>query len=130
MDNQDLWLTGSQYESSAALNCHGESFSSIIGLGSPIYAFAVTDVKGKNGCSLWWLTNYVVFEASPNPMCNGNTHLAHEIGHACVLTHALDSDNNLMYKACTTAGPVTSFPVFKSCLSAVRKCNLFLRYEF
>lgn len=98
---QDLWLTGSQYENAASLHCREYSFASIVGLGSPIYAFAVKDIKDANGCSLGPLTNYVVFEAGNT--CSGNTHLAHEIGHACSLPHT-DDASNLMYPNCTATG--------------------------
>jgi hypothetical protein len=103
---QDLGLIGSQYERAASLNCMEYTVPSIIGLGSPIYAFAVKDIAGRdNGCSLWFLTNYVVFETVDS--CGNNTHLAHEIGHACGLTHPLfdDSDStNLMHSKCVNPG--------------------------
>jgi hypothetical protein len=101
---EDLWLYGSQYENAASLNCRENSSASVIGLGSPIYAFAVTNVIGKNGCSLGPFSNYVVFEAGNT--CNGKTHLAHEIGHTCGLwLHAGDDDTaNLMYKSCRATG--------------------------
>ncbi len=98
---QDIWLTGSQYENAASLHCREYNLASVVGLGSPIYAFAVTKIKGKNGCSLGPLTNYVVFEAGNT--CNGNTHLAHEVGHACNLLHTSDT-TNLMYKSCRASG--------------------------
>jgi len=98
---EDLWLTGSQYENAASLHCREYSLPSVIGFGSPIYAFAVTNVIGKNGCSLGPLTNYVVFEAGN--VCAGNTHLAHEIGHACNLAHTSDT-TNLMFKGCNDPG--------------------------
>ena len=98
---EDLWLPGSQFENSASLNCREYSFASVIGIGSPIYAFVVKNVKGKNACSLGPLTNYIVFE--PGNACAGNTHLAHEVGHACNLLHTSDQ-TNLMFKACLSAG--------------------------
>lgn len=101
---QDLWLTGSQYENAESLHCREYAAASIIGLGSPIYAFAVRDIEGStNGCSLGPLTNYVVFETGDT--CVGNTHLAHEIGHACnLLLHDDDDSTNLMYPNCITPG--------------------------
>jgi hypothetical protein len=99
---QDLWLTGSQYENAASLHCREYSVASVIGLGSPIYAFAVRDIQGSsNGCSLGPLTNYVVFEAGST--CMGNTHLAHEMGHACLLLHT-DDTTNLMNPSCVVPG--------------------------
>ena len=98
---EDLWLHGTQYESSASLHCRGYSMASVAGLGSPIYAFAVRDVAGadKNGCSLGPITNYVLFEV-PEPGCPNHTHLAHEAGHACNLWWHHPNPNNLMYFSC------------------------------
>ncbi len=100
---EDLWLTGSQYEHAASLQCSEYTVPSLIGIGSPIYAFAVREVAGEdNGCSLGPLTNYVVFETEGR--CK--THLAHEIGHACNLTHPLftTDPSNLMHRKCVDPG--------------------------
>jgi hypothetical protein len=43
----------------------------------------------------------VVFEAGAQ--CGGNTHLAHEMGHACLLTHT-DDAANLMNPGCVIPG--------------------------
>ncbi|HEU4736481.1 MAG TPA: hypothetical protein VFS48_05595 [Solirubrobacterales bacterium] len=101
---QDLWLTGSRYEEAAALRCRRYTVPSILGLGSPIYAFAVKEIAGTStGCSLGPLTNYVVFEAKD--ACGGKTHLAHEMGHACNLLHPISDDpSNLMNTPCTAVG--------------------------
>lgn len=101
---QDLWLTGSQYENAESLHCREYAAASIVGIGSPIYAFAVRDIEGSsNGCSLGPLTNYVVFEVGD--VCSGNTHLAHEMGHACnLLRHDDDDATNLMYPDCVEPG--------------------------
>ncbi|WP_141498534.1 hypothetical protein [Bacillus toyonensis] len=94
---QDLWLTGTQYENSASVNCISYSFSSVIGWRSPIYAFAVKYIKGSDsnetfGCSLGPLTNYVVFRT------NIDTTLAHEVGHTCgLLLHNYNDPKNVMY---------------------------------
>jgi hypothetical protein len=98
---QDLGLPGSQYENSASLNCRDYNFASIIGIGSAIYAFAVRDIEGKNGCSLGPLANYVLFEPTSSTGCR--THLAHEIGHACNLMHTSDQ-TNLMFAGCANPG--------------------------
>lgn len=100
---QDFGLPGTQYEHSASLHCMGYSVGSVIGIASPIYAIAVRDIEGSsNGCSLGPLANYVLFEAGST--CAGNTHLAHEIGHACNLTHVDDDTTNLMTPSCVTPG--------------------------
>jgi hypothetical protein len=97
---EDIWLTGTSYEHHASLHCREYSLNSVIGLASPLYAFAVKDVIGKNGCSLWLFSNYLTFEAG-NTCANGFTHLAHEMGHACGLLHpASDDPTNLMNPDC------------------------------
>jgi hypothetical protein len=100
---QDLWLTGSQYENAASLHCIEYSLPSVIGVASPIYAFAVTDVIGsKVACSLGPLTNYVTFEVS-STSCNGNTHLAHEMGSR-LQPAAHGRQNEPMFKNCIVPG--------------------------
>jgi hypothetical protein len=99
---QDLGLPGTSYEFSSSLHCRGEAFSSVIGLASPIYAFAARDIAGSsNGCSLWLASHYIVFEAGST--CVGNTHLAHEMGHCCGLLHT-DDPTNLMNPDCVNPG--------------------------
>lgn len=100
---EDFWLNGTSFEHSANMHCREYRLSSVIGLSSPIYAFVVRDVlgKGKNGCSLGPLSNYVVFEAAA--LCTGTTHLAHEAAHACSLWHQDDS-SNLMFASCVAGG--------------------------
>ena len=93
-------VMGTQYHIATTLSCVRWGTASVIGLGSPIYAFGVNDVRGKNGCSLWLWSNYVVFEASA---ADCTTHLAHEIGHACGLWHQDDTEN-LMYPKCVSPG--------------------------
>lgn len=100
---QDLGTPGMGYELSEGRYCVGGALSSIIGLASPVYAFAVANIEGKNGCSLGLLTNYVLFEPRPTGPCPGNTHLAHEIGHACMLLHT-DDRTNLMNRSCADPG--------------------------
>lgn len=64
-----------------------------ISLTFPITAFVVRDVKGKLGCSLGPLTDYLVLD--PAGVKSVNT-LAHEIGHSCNLWHS-GSKSNLMW---------------------------------
>jgi len=86
---EDLLLKGSQYQ---MRRCRWENFATVIGVGSPIYAFFVRDIIDKVGCSLGPLSSYVTVETTA-----GNTTLAHEIGHACGFPHNSDQ-NNIMYK--------------------------------
>ena len=48
-------VLGLQYHEAATLSCVNWGAAGIIGIGSPIYAFGVNDVRGdeteKNGCS-------------------------------------------------------------------------------
>lgn len=100
---QDLGSAGMGYELSEGRYCVGDALGSIIGLASPIYAFAVANIENKNGCSLGLLTDYVLFEPRPTGACPGGTHLAHEIGHACMLLHT-DDRTNLMNRSCADPG--------------------------
>lgn len=60
----------------------------------PLTAIIVADVKGKVGCSLGPLTDYLTIE--PSGVKDGNT-LVHEIGHSCSLWHSKQKAN-LMFK--------------------------------
>ena len=122
---EDLGLYGTQYEHAESLHCREYNLASVVGLGSPIYAFCVTDVAGKNGCSLWLGSNYVTFE--PPGTCSGNTHLAHEVGHACGLNPGYhDSDpSNLMYSSCTATGRTQLSPFQKVIVRGAKYCTYF-----
>jgi len=122
---EDLWLYGSQYENSASLNCREYNVASVVGLGSPIYAFCVEDVIDKNGCSLGPLTNYVTFQG-PGPQCLSNTTLAHEVGHACgLLLHDESDVTNLMYKQCQPTGRDQLSPFQKVIVRGSKYCTYF-----
>lgn len=64
-----------------------------ISLTFPITAFVVSDIKGKIGCSLGPLSDYLTI--SPSGVKSDST-LAHEIGHSCSLWHS-GSQSNLMW---------------------------------
>lgn len=101
---QDLGAKGMAYELSQGRRCVGAAFGGLVGVASPIYAFAVGSIRNKNGCSLWWLSNYVTFEPPLSAACAGGTHLAHEIGHCCGLAPHSGDAGNLMYKGCSNPG--------------------------
>lgn len=90
----DWWLAGSYFEFAMATCKFTDSFRRVIGLGAEIVVFIVQDVTpaGTNGCSFTSTHNYVVVEAKPTDQ---DFVAAHEIGHACWLTHDRDA-NNLM----------------------------------
>lgn len=64
-----------------------------ISLTFPITAFVVKDIKGKEGCSLGPLSDYITLD--PPGVKSQNT-LVHEIGHSCSLWHS-GSKSNLMW---------------------------------
>lgn len=101
---QDMGAKGMTYELSEGRYCVGSAFGSLVGIASPIYAFAVGGIEDKNGCSLWWLSNYLTFEPPHSAGCLGGTHLAHEIGHCCGLAPHSGDAANLMYKDCKNPG--------------------------
>ncbi len=76
-----------------------------ISLTFPITAFVVRDVKGKIGCSLGPLTDYITI--SPKGVKSTNT-LAHEIGHCCDLWHS-KTKSNLMFPDSTRGNKVKWF---------------------
>jgi len=61
-----------------------------VSLTFPITAFVVREIKGKIGCSLGPLSDYVTLALGG--VKNTST-LAHEIGHACNLWHSGDQSN-------------------------------------
>ena len=59
-----------------------------IGYGAPITVFVIRDVKGKSGCSAGVLSDYTVVDRGAINGHEGSLlTIAHEIGHACDLTH-------------------------------------------
>lgn len=78
----DVTWAGSYLREHTTLNISG----GLWGYASPINVFIVRDVKGKNGCSLGLLTDYVTVDLDG---VNNSPHwtMAHEMGHACNLLH-------------------------------------------
>ena len=100
----DWWLAGSYFEIASATCKFTDSFRRVIGLGAEILVFIVQDVTpvNTNGCSFTSTHNYVVIEAKPTDQAFV---AAHEMGHACWLTHDSDT-NNLMNGSTPVANPV------------------------
>ena len=100
----DWWLGGSYFELAAATCKFEDSFRRVIGLGAEIIVFIVQDVTtaNTNGCSFASTHNYVVIEAKPNdqPFV-----AAHEMGHACLLSH-VSGTTNLMNPVTPSTNPV------------------------
>jgi hypothetical protein len=85
---QDLWLTGSYFEATAAWHCALGAVGRTSGVGNPVVVFCVRSVTGNTGgCSLGPAADYVTIEG-PAPLC-----LAHEVGHAAGLWHCCASTN-------------------------------------
>jgi hypothetical protein len=86
----DLWLAGSYFEFATATCKFEDSFRRVMGLGAEIIVFIVQDVTpgGTNGCSFTSTHNYVVIEAKPTDQAFV---AAHEMGHACWLSHDPDT---------------------------------------
>jgi hypothetical protein len=84
----ELWVAGSWFEAAANGYCFNQAFSRGVGLGAPVIAFVVRSVAGQaTGCGLWF-TDYITLERG---LFEGNTAdptvFAHELGHACQLSH-------------------------------------------
>ena len=88
----DWLLAGSYFEFASATCKFRDSFRRVIGLGSEIIMFIVQNVTpaNTNGCSFASTHNYVVIEAQAG---DSAFVAAHEIGHACWLTHDGDPAN-------------------------------------
>jgi hypothetical protein len=100
-----LTTTGPSFQYKMIRDCFEGNASSLIGYGSPVCAFAVRQVEGgKWGCSLPIPADYVTVDfkgAANNGSRGAILTLAHELAHACNLTHGehwFDSqaDGNLM----------------------------------
>ena len=106
----DWWLGGSWVEF-AASRCHFEDgWRRILGWGAQIIVIPVLDVTPDDGtsttvgCSFASTHNYIVVE----PGANAAT-AAHEIGHACWLTHSDDRTNLMWSRTLATNPTLTSW---------------------
>lgn len=99
----DWWLPGSYFEFASATCKFKDGFRRLLGLGSEIIVFIVQNVTpaNTNGCSFASTHNWVVIEALPT---DSAFVAAHEIGHACWLTHDGDPAN-LMASITPAANP-------------------------
>lgn len=98
----DWWIAGSYFEFASATGKYPGAFRRFIGHGAELIVFVVQDVTPGNtiGCSFGSTHNWVVVEASPgDPFV-----AAHEMGHACWLSHRSDP-NNLMSPSAPSVSP-------------------------
>jgi hypothetical protein len=102
----DWWIAGSYFEFASAVGKYAGAFRRFIGHGAELIVFMVQDVTPGYtiGCSFGSTHNWVVVEASPgDPFV-----AAHEMGHACWLTHRGDP-NNLMNGSAPAASPALTW---------------------
>jgi hypothetical protein len=106
----DWWLAGSYFELATTTCKFTDSFRRIIGLGAEIIVFIVRDVTpaNTNGCSFGSTQNYVVVEAKPTDQA---LTAAHEMGHACWLTHDDDPANLMNPVTPVGAAVLTGFQI-------------------
>ena len=98
----DLGEAGSFYSLQTATPGHPLA---ITGYGAPITVIIVRNVRGKDGCSLGPLTDYIVVDLDSVSKSAGGDDvglvgsriIAHEIGHACGLLWHSKQKTNLMY---------------------------------
>jgi Repeat of unknown function (DUF5648) len=83
----------------------------LVGHGSAVIAFAVRKFldPAKAGCSLGPLTDYVTVDFSRSDI----SILAHEVGHACNLSHVDDDDTNLMKPGSPRGRHLSSWQITK-----------------
>ncbi len=85
-----------------------------LGYARPVTVFIVREVRGRTGCSLGPLTDYVTVDvagmANPTAPDGRPRILAHEVAHACGLPHD-DDPNNLM----EPNGPGTALGIWQEC---------------
>lgn len=123
---EDWWLKGSWFEF-VSNTCKFESnWRRVLGYGGEVLGFVVNNVTPDSsasstiGCSMAGTHNYVVIESGTgiDPAT-----LAHEIGHACLLSHS-NAANNLM--AATVTG--AAFPVLTNWQSSVVRSSRHVTY--
>ena len=95
----DLWTTGAQLQFILGTNCFFGNFRRVWGYGAPVVVFVVKEVNDKDdlGCAspLWDYVTAQVREAAIFDEDKVKRTIAHELGHACSLTH-LPLSGNLM----------------------------------
>ncbi len=103
-----LGIQGAHFEFVSA-DCGFENgFNRVVGYASEIMVFVVSDIQPPTtvGCSFSSTHNYVTIEAGNLTSTPPDT-IAHEIGHACALTHS-ENIQNLMFPNSTRAGSTMS----------------------
>ena len=101
---EDLLLAGGIFDAMIAEAGFGSAAERFGHLGPPIFVFSVrlySGDEGTVGCSLGFWSDYVTVKFSqitpPAITPDNNTTMAHELGHACLLTHT-DAPNLMQDK--------------------------------
>jgi hypothetical protein len=116
----DLWTTGAQLQFVLDTNCFFGNYRRLLGYGAPVTIFVIRNVGGDDagGCgSVLW--DYVTVEVKPlSTFERGNQvarTIAHELGHACNLTH-LNLSGNLMQKDKSALATATDLTIWQQML--------------
>jgi hypothetical protein len=102
----DWWIGGAHIEFVTNLCKFSDGWRRVVGYGAQIVVVVIANVDPDSatsdtvGCSFTSTHNYVVVEPGAGPSV-----AAHEMGHACWLSHVTDDSNNLMWPSNLVADP-------------------------
>jgi hypothetical protein len=102
----DWWVGGSHIEFVTSTCKFSDGWRRVVGYGAEIVVVVIANVGPDStssdtvGCSFASTHNYVVVEPGAGPAV-----AAHEMGHACWLSHVTDDANNLMWPSNIAANP-------------------------
>lgn len=113
-ENMGLWMA--RFRRWMALWDFQGAGGRLLGIGATLVCYVVKDIKvlsagseweNKNGFSWGPMEDFVIVKSTA-----GNTTLAHEIGHSCLLMHEEKDESNLMFTPGRTANNLNKNQIF------------------